>query len=72
MELPPCGLYRTTGTLGSIGAGRLVCFHNHGNPGPGIYLPQRWRYNRAQFEAKGMTVDDLKLPVTQRDARPPQ
>jgi len=61
MELPPCGLYRTTGTLGSVVEGRLVYFHNHGTPGPGIYLPREWRYNRAQFEANGQTIDDLGL-----------
>ena len=61
MQLPPCGLYRTTGPLGSVGEGRLVYFHNHGNPGPGVYLPKEWRYNRAQFEAKGQTLADPSL-----------
>ena len=61
MELPPCGLYRTTGPLGSIGEGQLVYFHNHGNPGPGVYLPKEWRYNRAQFEEKGQTIEDPGL-----------
>jgi len=61
MQLPPCGLYRTTGTLGTVDEGRLVYFHNHGNPGPGVYLPKQWRYNRAQFEDKGHTVEDLEL-----------
>jgi hypothetical protein len=45
--------------LGSVAAGKLVYFHNHGNPGPGLYLPKEWRYNRAQFEEKGHTVYDL-------------
>jgi hypothetical protein len=61
MQLPPCGLYRTTGPLGSVGEGRLVYFHNHGNPGPGVYLPKEWRYNRVQFEANGHTIDDPGL-----------
>ncbi len=41
--------------------GRLVYFHNHGDPGPGIYLPKEWRYNRAQFAEKGQTIDDSEL-----------
>ncbi|TFH26648.1 MAG: hypothetical protein E4H00_10350 [Myxococcales bacterium] len=61
MQLPPCGLYRTTGPVGSVSEGRLVYFHNHGTPGPGLYLPKEWRYNRAQFEAKGQTIEDPGL-----------
>ncbi len=61
MQLPPCGLYRTSASLGSVDEGKLVYFHNHGNPGPGVYLPKEWRYNRAQFEEKGHTLDDLGL-----------
>mgnify|MGYP001823904477 CR=1 FL=1 len=61
MELPPCGLYRTTGPIGAVEAGRLVYFHNHGNPGPGLYLPKEWRYNRAQFDDKGQSLDDPGL-----------
>src|SRR4051794_29320275 len=53
-ELPPCGLYRTTVKIGSIDAGRLVYFHNHGNPGPGLYFPEKWNQNRVQFSPKGM------------------
>jgi hypothetical protein len=54
--LPPCGLYRTTTAVGAIEAGRLVYFHNHGDPGPGLYLPESWTQNRAQFSERGMTV----------------
>src|SRR5205823_745282 len=36
---------------------RLVYFHNHGEPGPGVYLPSEWRANRARFHARGNTVD---------------
>lgn len=57
-ELPPCGIYRTVKPIGSVEAGRLVYFHNHGNPGPGVYFPERWQHNRAQFAANGMTVPD--------------
>ena len=55
-ELPPCGLYRTVAAVGGIEAGRLVYFHNHGDPGPGMYLPERWTRNRAQFSSRGTTV----------------
>ncbi len=52
---PPCGLYRTTQPLPDVPAGRLVFFHNHGDPGPGIYLPRGWSFNRAQWHERGIT-----------------
>jgi len=55
-DLPPCGLYRTTKPLGSIEAGRLVYYHNHGDPGPGVYLPEAWGANRAKFSGGGTVV----------------
>src|SRR5206468_1595524 len=55
-KLPPCGLYRTTMQIGGIEAGRLVYFHDHGNPGPGLYLPDSWKSNRAHFSSDGMTA----------------
>ena len=55
-DLPPCGLYRTTKPIGSLEAGRLVYFHNHGDPGPGVYQPESWNGNRAKFSANGTTV----------------
>jgi hypothetical protein len=58
MALPRCGLYRTTTLIGSIPAGRLVYFHNHGNPGPGVYLPRAWKNNRAEFDEQGTTLAD--------------
>ena len=61
MELPPCGLYRTTGVIGSVDEGRLVYFHNHGNPGPGVYLPKEWKHNRAVFDEKGQMIEDPGL-----------
>jgi len=33
-----------------------VYFHNHGDPGPGIYLPERWTANRAHFSPRGLPV----------------
>jgi hypothetical protein len=58
-ELPPCGLYKTTVPLGEhIPAGRLVYFHNHGEPGPGVYLPGAWRQNRAQWQDRGHVIPD--------------
>jgi hypothetical protein len=53
MKLPPCGLYRTRGPIGSIPEGRLVYFHNHGDPGPGLYLPAGWKANRMQPDGRG-------------------
>jgi hypothetical protein len=55
-ELPPCGLYRTLLPILDLPAGRLVYFHNHGNPGPGVYFPEKWTANRAHFSPKGMTL----------------
>jgi len=55
-ELPPCGVYRTIKPIGSVEAGRLVYFHNHGDPGPGVYFPEKWSHNRAQWSQSGVTV----------------
>src|SRR5689334_5257055 len=55
-ELPPCGIYRTTKAIGGVEAGRFVYFHNHGNPGPGLYFPETWAHNRAKFSENGQTV----------------
>lgn len=49
------------GPIGSIEEGRLVYFHNHGNPGAGVYLPKEWKYNRASFDDKGQILDDPGL-----------
>ena len=54
--LPPCGLYRTVAAIGDTAAGRLVYFHNHGDPGPGLYFPERWTANRAHFSPRGSTL----------------
>jgi hypothetical protein len=59
-ELPPCGLYRTRRALGDVAAGRLVYFHNHGDPGPGLYLPRGWKLNRAQWHANGVPLPDAE------------
>lgn len=64
MSLPPCGLYRTTAAIGSVPAGRLVYFHNHGDPGPGVYLPESWQQNRATFSRKGITLPEPGLAET--------
>ncbi len=71
MQLPPCGLYRTTTPIGQIPAGRLVFFHNHGEPGPGLYLPQGWKKNRAQWQPQGTTLPDPAL-VSQLEPLPPE
>jgi hypothetical protein len=58
--LPPCGLYRTVKPIplagGTLEAGRLVYFHNHGNPGAGVYYPESWAHNRAHFAPTGATL----------------
>jgi hypothetical protein len=61
MQLPPCGLYRTLASLGSIPAGKLVYFHNHGDPGPGLYLPAGWKHNRVEMQERGVTLSDPAL-----------
>lgn len=66
-ELPPCGIYATRAPIGSVPAGRLVYFHNHGEPGPGLYLPSSWKGNRARFESRGHL---LPAPESARDLEP--
>jgi hypothetical protein len=63
-DLPPCGLYRTTAAIGEVPAGRLVQFHNHGDPGPGVYLPTAWSGNRARFSDRGTTLTDPSVAST--------
>jgi hypothetical protein len=58
-DLRTCGVYRTTRALGDdVPAGRLVFFHNHGDPGAGVYLPAGWSANRAQWSEHGHVVPD--------------
>ncbi len=58
-EKVPCGIYRTTRPIADgIHSGMLVYYHNHGDPGPGVYLPQDWVNNRAIFHESGTTVPD--------------
>jgi hypothetical protein len=56
--LPPCGFYRTAAPVAGVEAGRLVYFHDHGRPGPGLYLPARWEGNVARFHRRGHTLRD--------------
>lgn len=58
MSHPPCGFYKTTQPLEGVPAGRLVYFHNHGEPGAGIYLPRDWSLNRVRWHDRGVTVPD--------------
>ena len=54
----PCGIFRTTQSLDSrVEENRLVYFHNHGDPGPGIYPVTNWRGNKAIFSTQGYTID---------------
>lgn len=57
-KLPPCGVYRTTQAIGGVPAGRLVFFHNHGDPGPGVYLPASWKHNQARWQKRGVPLGD--------------
>jgi hypothetical protein len=60
-----CGIYRATVAIGdSVPAGALVYYHNHGDPGPGVYLPREWRLNRAVFHERGTTVPDVHYPLS--------
>ena len=61
---PPCGLYRTTRPLENLPAGRLVMFHDHGDPGPGVYLPRAWTLNRAEWHAQGITAPGPEWSAT--------
>ena len=60
--LPPCGLYRTLAPIGEVAPDRLVYFHNHGDPGPGLYFPEHWTANRAHFSPQGTTLPILFDP----------
>lgn len=71
MQLPPCGLYRTVGPVGNIPTGRLVYFHNHGDPGPGLYLPTGWKKNRVEISNRGTTLTDKSL-VRYLEPLPPE
>ena len=56
-EKVACGIYRTTKPIDDkIPAGALVYFHNHGNPGPGVYGVERWRNNKAVFMKGGILI----------------
>jgi hypothetical protein len=72
MALPPCGLYRTRAAIGSIPSGRLVFFHNHGDPGPGIYLPSGWKRNRVELQARGQTLEDPERQLRDLEPLPPE
>jgi hypothetical protein len=64
-DLPPCGIYRTTVALGDdVPAGRLVYFHDHGDPGPGLYLPSGWSANRAEWHEQGHTIPSEEWAAT--------
>ena len=64
-EKIPCGLYRTTRAIPDVvPANALVYYHNHGDPGPGVYLPRDWRNNRAVFHERGTTVPDAAYAHT--------
>ncbi|MBU1218822.1 hypothetical protein KKF34_14540 [Myxococcota bacterium] len=60
-----CGLYRTTKELGpAVPAGVLVYYHNHGDPGPGVYPPEKWINNKAVFSMRGIPLKNLNDAFT--------
>src|SRR2546428_4845126 len=64
-DLPPCGIYRTSLPLADhVPAGRLVFFHNHGDPGPGIYLPSGWAANRVRWHEHGNPIPSPVLAAS--------
>jgi hypothetical protein len=64
-DLPACGIYRTGLALeGHVPAGRLVLFHNHGDPGPGVYLPSGWAANRARWHEHGHVIPSTAWAAT--------
>lgn len=62
--LPPCGIYKTTTNIAKIPADRFVYFHNHGDPGAGIYMPERWLNNRAEFSKQGTPLSNDEESAT--------
>jgi hypothetical protein len=57
----PCGLYVTTKEIeDKIPEKTLVFYHNHGNPGPGIYPVEKWVNNKAVFSKKGFVIPSGK------------
>ncbi len=62
--LPPCGIYRTTQKLEEIPAGKLVYFHNHGEPGAGLYVPESWTQNRANYSQRGVPIPGAWFAAT--------
>jgi hypothetical protein len=67
----PCGLYQTTQPIGElVPAGALVYYHNHGQPGPGVYLVERWRHNKAIFKDQGVRLPDAGYPYGLKPLRP--
>lgn len=56
-EKVQCGLYLTTEPIEvTIEAGKLVFFHNHGEPGPAVYPVMSYRHNKAIFSRQGVEL----------------
>lgn len=75
MDLPSCGLYRTTAALPekerSIAAGLLVYFHNHSRDGwPIVLLPEHNELNRWSFHERGFLVRDAGWVSTLEPLKP--
>lgn len=63
-----CGLFLTTKTISKrVEAGVLVFYHNHGEPGPGVYPVTSWQNNKAVFSNRGTL---LPYPGYERTLKP--
>lgn len=57
VEEVQCGLYLTMEPISeSIEAGKLIYYHNHGEPGPAVYPAISWRHNKAIFSRRGVEL----------------
>ncbi len=66
-----CGLYRTTRPIDErIPADTMVYFHNHGNPGPGVYPVERWSHNKAIFMKGGVLIPQDGYEQTLKPLKP--
>lgn len=72
VQLPRCGLYRTTRKLDDdVPPGVLVNFHNHSDTNvPVIHLPLFNTFNRWEWEKNGRPIRELSYVETLRALQP--
>lgn len=69
VEMPRCGLHRTTRELpgtSEVPAGILVNFHDHDGEGPVVHLPLFNSFNRWQWEKKPRAIRERSWVETLR------